>query len=387
MGTSSGNLRATFSQLRQRLSGFAQIAGILILVGGAVIYAQAPSESEVLEQSGMPVQQNRQQPVPLVTVVRPQKSVNTVQISATGSIVVRNTVELVPQVSGRVVWVAQNFKRGGSFKAGETVIRIDPEDFELALEQALAEKEVALSRLELAQAESDAAIANYALLRPGAEVPPLVAKLPQVEQARAQIAAAEANEHVAQLNLRRTAFSLPFGGRVVSSSAEVGQMLNQGQSFGEVFADDSIEALVPVSAAQLERLSPVVGRAATVQAGEREYTARVDRIAPVVDERTRFAQLYLSIDNSTQLFPGTFLNVELFGPSLPDTFLLPEAAEQINQTVWAVYENKLTRIEPQFLNRNVQGIVTAAFDSGAGVVLGTVPGGHEGMPVQVEPVQ
>jgi len=381
------NVRTQVTVVRGRITGFVQIAVILLIVTGAVIYAQAPSEAEAVAQSSMPTVKQKNALAPLVSVVAPSKATNQVKISATGAVVVRNSVALIPQVTGRIVWVAEEFKRGGSFEADKTLLKIDPIDFELALEQAQAQKDIALSALELAEAQRDAAIANYALLRPGVEVPPLVAKLPQVDQARAQLAAAVANENVARLNLARANFSLPFSGRVVVSSAEVGQMLNQGQAFGEVFADDTVEAMVPLSPDQIEALAPVVGRSAVIDVGGRKYEATVERVAPVVDDRTRFAQIYLGLRNTADLFPGAFLNVEISGPQLNDTFLLPEAAEQINQSVWAVVDSKLTKVSPTFLNRNNQGIVTMAFDSGVGVVLGTVPGGYDGMTVRVEGAQ
>ena len=378
------SLRQRVTQFYRRTLGILQIAGILILVAGAVIYAQAPTETEALAQSSMTTVKQRQTDSPLVSLVKPISSENTLKFNATGSVVVRNSITLVPQISGRVIWVAEGFKPGGYFTAGETVLRIDPEDFALALKQAQAQKDIAQSALELAQAQSDAAIANYALVRPGVEVPALVAKLPQVDQAKAQLAAAIANENVVRLNLNRTEFSLPFSGRVVASDAEIGQLLNQGQPFGSVFANDAVEAMVPLSATQLEGLKPAVGRQALVKTDRQQYRAIISRVAPVVDERTRFAQIYLDLEQAAALSPGTFLNVEIIGPTLDNTYLLPKATEQINQSVWTVVQGKLNRIQPDFLNRNTQGIVTNAFASGSGVVLGTVPGGYEGMQVRVE---
>ena len=100
--------------------------------------------------------------------------------------VVRNSITLGAADFRRVIWVAEGFKPAASLRLVRPSLRIDPEDFALALKQAQAQKDIAQSALELAQAQSDAAIANYALVRPGVEVPALVAKLPQVDQAKAQ---------------------------------------------------------------------------------------------------------------------------------------------------------------------------------------------------------
>ena len=72
------------------------------------------------------------------------------------------------------------------------------------------------------------------------------------------------------------------------------------------------------------------------------------------------------------------------GPRLQNTVLLPEAAEQINESVWTVSDGKLIKKQPKFINRNITGIVVESFSLGEGVVLGTVPGAREGMAVTTE---
>jgi RND family efflux transporter MFP subunit len=369
---------------RRISTGIVQIGLICGLVTGALIYAQAPSEEEALSRTGIETASSRNPPIPLVSVYKPTVSGNTIRVSATGTIVVRNSIDLVPQATGRIVWVSESLRRGGRFNAHQKLIQIDKSEFDLAVAQALADKQIALSNLKLTQATSEASISNYAILNPGRAVPTLVAKIPQLEQASAQVAAAEARYDIANLHLSRTSFSLPFDGQVVASKAELGLLLKEGQMFGEVFASDSIEALVPISPQQLQLISPAQGRNATLKIGGQQFTAQVARVAPDLDERTRFAQIYLTIINSSQLYPGSFIDIEIEGPTLANTLLLPEAAEQINESVWAVVEGKLKKLSPNFLNRNNQGIVAQAFNPGQGVVLGTVPGGFEGMPVRVE---
>jgi len=366
-------------------TGILQIAVIVGLIVSAVIYARAPSKAEAALNSGIETASRKNQnAMPLVSIVQPRVSTNLVSLTSTGSITVRNSIDLVPQVTGRITWVADAFRRGGYFRANEELVRLEKRDFELAVAQASADIDSARSNLELAKATSNAAISNYSLLHPGKPVPPLVAKLPQIAQAKAQVAAAAARREIAKLDLSRTVFSLPFDGRVVESKAEVGQLLNQGQSFGDVFALDSIEALVPVSPSELDLISPALGRAGQLLVGNRQYKASIARVSPDLDERTRFAQLYFKIEDNADLYPGAFIDVEIEGPRLTNTLLIPEAAEQTNESIWSVVKGKLVRAKPKFLNRNSRGIVTEAFEIGEGIVLGTVPGAFEGLKVDIE---
>lgn len=364
--------------------GVIQIAVIGVVAVIAFYSAQAPSEEELLEASAIAIAPQNDNEAVYVSVAKLKPQDHFVEVRGTGSVVLRNSIDLVLQLSGRVVWVSETFRKGGSFEAGQNLLRIDPRDFELAVAQAEADLLAAESNYLLVKAESEAAIANYAILHGEKDVPPLVAKTPQVEQAKAQIAAASAREQIALLDLMRTDFSLPFDGRVVDSQAEVGQFLNQGQKFGEVFDVASIEALVPISPRDLLSLKPAIGRRASLSLGDFQLQATIARVSPTLDERTRFAQIYLALDNATDVYPGSFFNVVVEGPRLENTILLPEAAEQINESVWVVSDNKLKRSQPRFINRQTSGVIVESFDSGDGVVLGRVPGAKEGMMVKAE---
>lgn len=323
-------------------------------------------------------------PPPLVRVVAPVVSATPLRVEATGSVGVRNYVALTPQVGGRVVSLSPSLKSGGAFNAGETLLVIDRRDFELANDQAQADMATAAADLMLREAESDAAKANYALLHPQAEVPPLVAKAPQIAQARARLDAARARAGVAALELQRTAFALPFAGRVKESTAEVGQVLARGQPFGQAFALDALEVAAAVSAEDLARLDGAAGRSAVVRSGEGKFAAQVDRVSAELDSRSRFATLYLTFaENEALPAPGTFVDVVIDGPRLADTFVLPEAAEQIGGAIWLVADGALRSFTPRTIGRTEAGWVVAAFDAAEGVVLGAVPAARAGLPVTV----
>ena len=196
------------SGAKNRLMGLLQIVGIVGVIALAVVVSRAPSTPA----TGAPsfVRPAPATQVTQVQVVQPSATTHQVSVNANGSISVRNYIDLTPQVSGRIETIAPALRAGGTFAAGETLLVIDQRDFKLRLAQTQADVASARSSLLLQQAKSDAAVANYALLNPGKTVPPLVALTPQIAQAEAQLAAALARAEVAQLELSRTRFSLPF---------------------------------------------------------------------------------------------------------------------------------------------------------------------------------
>ena len=370
---------------RWRWLGSVQISVVVALVLLALLYARSPGRDEA---SGPPsfAAGRAEAPPPLVSVIQPAAQSRALWISTTGSVDVRSHVALAPLVAGRVVSVSPSLRAGGAFRAGEQLLVIDQRDFELAYDQAEADVATAAATLMLQRAEGDAAKANYALLNPGQAVPPLVAKTPQIAQAFARLEAAEARLEVAALELERTAFSLSFDGRVTESSAEIGQVLSRGQSFGRAFAQDAVEIVAPLSADDVKRLQPVLGRHANVRSAGRTLAAQVERVSAELDERSRFATLYLTFVNAADaLPPGTFVDVEIEGPELASTYLLPEAAEQVGSTVWLVAAGQLQSFTPTALGRTTEGWLVAAFDTMDGVVTGAVPGARAGLKVQARP--
>lgn len=367
------------------LKGALQLVLVLGFITAAVLFSRAPDEDDLAATgapSGAAAQAAGAGPArgPLVRLISPASATATLTVSATGSIAVRGYVALTPQVGGQVVEVSPKLREGGEFSAGETLLRIDRRDFELALDAARADVDAARSSLLLSQAEGEAAVDNYRILHPTEAVPPLVAKVPQIEQAKAQLAGATARANTARLDLSRTTFSLPFDGYITESSAEIGQVLTRGQAFGQAFSRDAVEAAVPLAPRDIATLTPLPGRAARIITGTQTLDATVERLAPELDPRTRFSRVFLTLNEP--LPPGTFVDIEIDGPALPDTLLLPSAAEQVGGFFWVVRDGALEMATPAILGRSETGIVTGAFDTGTGVVTGAVPGGRAGLAVE-----
>lgn len=376
---------------RERMRGYSlvgvlQIAGIGVFVLALIFFALTMRD---VSGPNLPaVESSDESILPIVGVLTPAPTAKDVVVEATGTINVRNYIELVPEVSGRIVDLSRALRAGGSFAAGEVLIGIDDRDFRLALDQANAEVAGATSNLLLQQTEGEVASSNYALLHPSEPVPALVAKEPQIGQAQAQLLAAEARASAAQLDLSRTQMSLPFAGKVTSSTAEVGQMLSRGQSFGHVFALDSLEVTVPIGQEELQSLLPVEGRKALVYVGRGampdpiSYEAKVERVAAELDERTRFSKLYLRLKGKPNVTPGTFIDVKVVGPTVANSLEIPESAEQGRGSVWIVRNNKLASVSPRVRSRSANGILVDAFDYGQGIVVGVVPSAYMGMRVR-----
>ncbi|MAD07596.1 MAG: hypothetical protein CMP86_09310 [Gammaproteobacteria bacterium] len=369
------------SGAKNKLVGLLQIIGIVGVIALAVVVSRAPNTPA----TGTPaiVRPAATNQVTQVKVVQPIATTHQVSVNANGSISVRNYIDLTPQVSGRIETIAAALRVGGTFAAGETLLVLDQRDFKLRVAQAQADVASARSNLLLQQAKSDAAVANYALLNPGTTAPPLVALTPQIAQAEAQLAAALARAEVAQLELSRTRFSLPFAGKVTESNAEIGQLLNSGKSFGRVFAIDAAELVLPIPADDLALIQPAQGRSVIFGDRGNSFSGLIERVSAELDARSRFAEVFIPVTLTADLQPGTFVDAQIQGPKLMDALQVPAAATQANGSLWYVSNDQLTRHDPVILGRNEKGPIIKRFDYGQGIVVGAVPGGTIGQEVSV----
>jgi RND family efflux transporter MFP subunit len=369
-----------------RAVGLLQILAVLALIGLAVYFSREPTTP--ITPSGMTAAAAAPT-APQVSTIAPTAGLHQVRITGNGSVGVSAYVDLVPQISGRIAQLAPAMSVGGEFRAGETLVAIEPDDFLLQVKQAQADVAVQRANLELQQARSDAAVKNYALLNPSKSVPSLVALRPQIAQAKAQLQAAQAKAEVANLALQRTQFSLPFDGMVTQSSAQVGQLINSGKSFGKAYALDSVELVVPIAPGELAQLVPAQGRTVLIATDVQSLQARIDRIGAELDNRSRFAKAYIALPQTTQtgvrLQPGMFADVTIMGPEYPNSLVLPEASIQASGSIWYVRDGALVEHQPQILGRTDQGIVVENFAYGEGIVVGVLASARAGAKVIASP--
>ncbi len=349
---------------RPKWFGYLQLAVILGAIAIALYLARAPERVERIDRSALETQERR----PVVSVVRPTPTEQALTLRLTGSVVLKEKAAVVSEVVGRVVWVSPKFEPGGSIAANEAFIRIDPEEYELRVEEA---------RLEVAELEHDISGKEAQ----GEDAAGLALKL---EKARVAL-------RLAELQLRRTNISLPFDGRVISSSVEVGELAGPAEKVGKaailgrVYRPGSIRVAAPIEQRDLRHLAPVVGRTAVVRTRTGIYKAKVAAVSSVVAPKSRLASLFLNFsddlpDTSLPL-PLTFAEIVIAGPEHEGVYVLPDAAAQASDRVWVVRDGALNSVEPQILGRIDGGWVVEAFDAGDGVVLGTLPGAREGLAV------
>ncbi|MEM8930604.1 MAG: efflux RND transporter periplasmic adaptor subunit [Acidobacteriota bacterium] len=364
-----------------------------------VLAAGAGAAAALILSRTPPERQERPALGPLVEAIAVQPTDLVVHVEGQAEIGARTRVEVLPEVSGRVVAVHPALVAGGRIRADEALVTIDPRDYELAVESARATIAGVDTRLEQERAEAEAARLEWTEVHADTPPPTLLVREPQIRQLEAEKAAAAAQLARAELDLERTRLKLPFDAVVSTESVDPGQFVTQGRAIATVYGTAAVEARVPLDDAELRWFDLPSGRAdgpnATVRAdfaGRRHaWPATVDRLEGEVDPRTRMVHVVVRVDDpfSTAagrppLLPGTFVDIEIEGRQLDGVFELPRHTLRSGDVLWLVEDGVLRFRTVEVLRKNRRTVTLAGqLTPGALVVTSYLDGAVDGMPVRV----
>ena len=161
---------------------------------------------------------------PLVQVLTVKSHEVTPVLEAFGEVRAHREVQIQAQVSGITTVIDDRLIVGGIFKSGEELMRIQPIDFELAVDQREADLALARMQHELELGRQEVAKREWQLLGDKQPVEAsrkrLALRVPQLRQAEIALTAAESALQRAQLDLDRTIIRSPFNASVLSENAE-----------------------------------------------------------------------------------------------------------------------------------------------------------------------
>ena len=375
---------------RPEWRGYLQLAALVVAIAAALLFARAPQRVDRGAVSDRSAESVR----PAVNVIHPAQTRQALTVELTGTVNLAERTRVASEVVGRIAWVSPDFSNGGSIRADEPFIRIDPAEFELQVEAAEMAVREAEARVWVERAGAEEDLRTFERENPGVEPSESVRRLPSIAEAEARLMRAQADLKLAALRLERTNISLPYDGRVMGSDVEVGELVGPADEVGApssrlgiVYRPGALQVDVPIEPRDLEYLDPVIGRKARVAGRMASWEARVERVSSVIAPRTRLASVFLKFaadaHEDSLPAPGTFVEVAIEGPVYEDVYVLPEAVLQERDSVWVVRDGVLSAVAPKPLGRTDAGWVVQAFDAGEGVVVGSLPGAREGLAVMV----
>ncbi len=340
--------------------------------------------------------------VPVLATV-PIAKPTRLEVLTQGEVQARTEIDIVPQVGGKIEYISKGFLEGGTFVRDEILIQIEKADYELRVVQA--EATVAQARQALVREQAEAAIARKDWDELGVgEASALTLRKPQLAQAEAALAAAKASLADANLQLMRTAIRAPFAGRVRTKNADVGQFVTPGARLGRIFSTSVVDVRLPLTDAELAKLSlplafaetegnlgPEVELSAKVLGEDRIWRGRITRTDSAIDPATRVLFAFVEVqdpygagsDEGMPLLVGLFVQAKVHGKALPSALVIPRSALRGNNQVYLAKGDELSIVEVEVASsdRDV-AIITNGLHEDDEVITSPVLGARDGLKIE-----
>lgn len=338
---------------------------------------------------------------PLVRAVTAQPQTRQFSVHTHGSVVPRTESELIPEVDGRVIEVSAALVSGGFFNKDDVLLRIDPLDYDLALEQARAG--LARARSDLANARKNHRRQEDLIRRGAISDAQRDDALNRVTIAEATLREADARLARARRDRARTEVVAPYDGRVRTERVDVGQFVKRGTSIGTIYAVDYAEVRLPIHDQELAYLKlPLNGQTLSTPAAvtlsaefggsSHKWSGQVVRTEGELDPTTRMVHVVARIPNPYQvdnglapLAVGLFVNAEIHGDTLDDVTVLPRSALRNSDQVLVIDANSQLRIRTVEVLRVADNevYIGQGLSSGERICVSPLQTTTEGMQVRV----
>ena len=282
-------------------------------------------------------------------------------------------VEIRARVSGFVDKL--HFSDGQWVNAGDPLFTIDKRPYEIAVESAAADVARNRAQVELAdlQVQRGAAlIGSRTITEQDNDT-----RKSNLAVAKAQLKAAEAALHNAQLNLEWTDVTAPLAGRISDRKVDPGNLIQGGQQgatmLATIVSTDPIYFLFDVSESDYLRYQRLYLEGRRAQAGSQTIPVRIkladetdwkrvgkiDFVDNVLSPRSGTIRTRAVVENNDRLLtPGVFGRVQLYGGEY-DALLIPDSAvvsDQARKIVFVVNKDNVVEGRPVALGPLYEGL-------------------------------
>lgn len=360
---------------------------ILVIVSILVLALVAAGAMMSLKKE--PEKKERVDLDPLVDVVELEKMTTSFEVRSQGTVRPKTETILSAEVSGTITSISSKFVAGGVFQANEVLMRVDPTNYEVAVEQAdalVVQRQIEFEGAKKLRSQGYRAESEYA-------------------SAAAALATAKAEQVRARRNLERTYIRLPYEGIVRAKEADIGQFVNPGIRLGVAFATEYAEVRLPLTDQDLAFVD-LPGAAAVAESGSaegpavllsaiqkgvrQEWPATVVRTEGVVDEKSRvtyavarIADPYRLRSEGPALPMGTFVSAAIEGAAVPGLFRVRNSAVRGSDKLLLVdAESKLRTRTIDVIRTDSQYTYISGLNDGDRVVVSALEAPFDGMVVR-----
>lgn len=356
----------------------------IFLLGGSIFFAKY-------------LINNKQKPKPkfdkIVKTVFTETVINKsipIVIITNGNLVAKNKIELYSEVQGVLENTSKEFKSGTSFNKGETIIKINSDEFYANLQ---AQKSNLFNSITAIMPDIrldypseymkwETYLQNFNTHKTIQILPETASEKEKFFISGRGINTAYYNVKNLEVKLNKYNLRAPFNGILTESLVNPGTLIRVGQKLGE-FIDPSVYE-IGVSVKSEFRDILQVGKQVELYNLEKTKTwiGKVIRINGKVDASTQTIKAFIQVSGK-DLKEGQYVEVALQAKSEENAFEVSRNLLVENSKLYIVKDSILDLIDvnPVFENKNT--VIIKGLANGTILLSKPVPGSHTGMLVKV----
>ncbi|MEL6915393.1 MAG: efflux RND transporter periplasmic adaptor subunit [Pseudomonadota bacterium] len=349
-------LRFLAAALRE---GFWVALAVAIVFGGVVGFRYLGENREEVEAAPA------ERPITLVDTADFIPNDSPLPIRGEGFVEPFRTVDVSAPAGGRIVALHPSISELNGFSEGDILVEIDASNERAQIAQARAAIAATEARLELLTTQLNRAQS----LRERDAVPQSTVDdlLGQRNEAAANLDGQRASLMTAEVALENKIVRAPFDGKVLTKTAEIGNVVAGGSVIAQIYTNDRMEVDIPIREADaalipglfLERRAPA-HVSITFAGSEKEWSAEVVRVNPSLDQRTRTLTVTVAflerMEAAEEFAAGpppalinAFARVVVDGIEPADTYAIPSTALREDGTSVWLYRDGFLAVHPAAL--------------------------------------
>ena len=340
---------------------------------------------------------NKKKPIPkfnkIVKTVFTEEVTNKnipILITSNGNLVAKNSIELFSEVQGILENTAKEFKQGTRFNKGETIIKINSDEFYANLQ---AQKSNLFNTITAIlpdiRLDFPSEYPKWKLYLQNFNIQNTVQNLPKISSDKEKffisgrgIFTSYYNVKNLEVKLNKYTLRTPYSGILTESLVNPGTLIRPGQKLGEFISPSVYEIAVSIKSEFQELLQ--VNREVTLYNLDktRKWNGKVVRINGKVDATTQTIKAFIEVKGK-ELKEGQYLEVALKAKSEENAFEVSRKLLVENNKLYLIKDSvlELVTINPVFENKN--SVIVKGLTDGSILLSKPVPGAHDGMLIKI----
>ena len=313
-----------------------------------------------------------------------------IDITSSGVLKAKKRIDLFTEVQGIVTQTYKEFKPGVFFHKGETLLRINSDEFRANL-QALKSNFFSVLTAMMPDLQLDfpdiypkwkAYLANFDMHKPVPKLPEMTSEKEKYFITGRKVLSSYYNVKNAEVRLGKYRLKAPFSGVLSETFVNSGTLVRPGQRLGSFVNTEVFELPVNVNTQYMHLLEK--GKKVTVFNNEysKQWSGIISRINPVVDANSQSVKAYITL-RGKDLHEGMYLEAKLPAKAVKNALEINRKLIVDDDKVFVVHDSllKLQNIHPVFFKEKTA--VITGLEDGVKLLKEPLPGAFDGMQVQV----